>query len=270
MKLIAYAKINIYLKVISLENNYHNLKMINAKVNLYDIIKIKENKTDELIFKNNPLLHPKKDDLIIKIIKYLKEKYQIKKSYQIEITKNIPIQAGLGGGSSDIAEIVKFIIKDNNIKIDKQTLIQEMIKFGSDIPYCLYNDICLVEEKGDKITKLNLKDIYKNKDILIINPNILIKTKDVFKKFDEINNYTKEEKIELFKTNDLEQAAFTLNPKMKEVKTYLNAIIKENLIMSGSGSTYIALVEKNNSEKLKEKIQKETNWFVSINQIIEV
>lgn len=270
MKLKAYAKINIYLKVLGKNDNYHNLKMINAKVNLYDTIKIKKSKKDQLIFKNNKLLNPKKDDLILRVLKFLKEKYNIKKSYKIIIKKRIPIQAGLGGGSSDIAEIAKYIIKDNNINLTIKELEKILITFGSDIPYCLHNEVCLVENIGDKVTPLNNKFIYINKDILIINPNILIPTKDVFKKFDEINIYKKEEKIDYFKTNDLEKACFLTQPKMKEVRNYLNTIFKENLIMSGSGSTYIALVDKNSSKKIYQKIKKEKNWFVSINQIIEV
>lgn len=268
MKLKAYAKINIYLNVLGLEGNYHNLKMINAKIDLYDNIDIIENKADELIFKNNPLLDSKKDNLVLKVVKHYKEKYQINKSYKIEIKKNIPIQAGLGGGSSDVATVVKYILKDNNIDVDIKELEKDIVKFGADIPYCLHNDVCLVEGKGEKITKFELKDIYKNKDVLIINPNILLSTKDVFNKFDELNIYNNLE-IKLFSINDLEKAAFLTNPKMEEVRKYLDSIINNYLVMSGSGSTYIALVDKEKSKKILNKIKKEKNWFVSINQIIE-
>lgn len=270
MKLKAYAKINIYLKVLGKNDNYHNLKMINAKVNLYDTIKIKKCKKDQLIFKNNKLLNPNKDDLILRVLKFIKEKYNIKKSYKIIIKKRIPIQAGLGGGSSDVAEVIKFIINDNKISITTKELENILITFGSDIPYCLHNEICLVENIGDKITSLNNQFRYINKNILIINPNILVPTKEVFKKFDEMNIYIKEENIDLFKTNDLENACFLVQPKVKEVRSYLDTIFKENLIMSGSGATYIALVDKNVSKKIYKKIKKEKNWFVSINQIIEV
>ena len=115
MNLKAYAKINIYLKVVSKIDNYHLLKMINAKIDLFDEIEIIESNKDELIFVNS-ILDARKDNLILTIINYFQERFLIKKHYQITINKRIPIMAGLGGGSSDCAEIIKFINEDNNLR----------------------------------------------------------------------------------------------------------------------------------------------------------
>ncbi len=269
MKLKAYAKINLYLKVLGKKNNYHLLKMINAKINLFDEIDISEGKTNELIFKNC-LLDPVKDNLIIKIIEYFQNTYKIEKKYKVEITKHIPIMAGLGGGSSDAAEIIKFLNVDNNLNLDLKELEKIGILFGADIPYCLYNIPCLVEGIGEKITPFSLPDELKTKDILVVNPNINLATKDVFCCFDKLSLEPKNQSLAFFEENDLELAAFSLNKELSKIKNDLKKYPIEKIVMSGSGSTFIAIVDKNKSEYMYNEIKKQHDWFVSINQLLEV
>lgn len=273
MKLQASAKINIYLKVLGAkddyQNNYHLLKMVNAKIDLYDEIIINENKNNELIFKNSTF-DPKNDNLILKIVEYFQKKFNIKKKYKIEIKKNIPIMAGLGGGSSDAAEVIKYINSDNNLNLDICELEKIGRIFGADIPYCLHNEPCIVEGIGEIITPTTILNKYKNQYVVVINPSIELSTKDVFKKYDTLEKNNEESNIELFKINDLEKAAFLVDPKMVEVKKYLTEIIPTNLVMSGSGSTYITILDKEKSEYIYNKIKKEKEWFVSINKILEV
>lgn len=269
MKLRAYAKINIYLKVVNKIDNYHLLKMINAKVNLFDEIDITESKRNELIFLNSTL-DPNKDDLILKILNYFNEEYGMDKHYQVTINKKIPIMAGLGGGSSDCAELIKFINEDNNLGLSIVKL-QEIGKlFGADIPYCLHNEACLVEGIGEIITPIKLPNDLKDKDILIINPNILLPTSEIFKKYDELKKEYKSSDITFFIENDLEEAAFIYNKEMVKVKQYLLKYSFSKLMMSGSGSTYLGVANKDESKLIAKKIEQEKKWFVTINQILEV
>lgn len=267
MKLKAYSKINIYLKVLGKENNYHKLKMLNAKINLFDEIEINESSKNELIFVNSNL-DPKKDNLVLKVVEYFKENYKVEKNYKIEITKNIPVMSGLGGGSSDTAEIIKYLNTNNNLNLSMKELENIGLLFGADIPYCLHNEPCIVEGIGEKIIPTDVIKEYKEKDIIVVNPKIELSTKKVFEKYDELD--TIERELLPFKTNDLEEAAIKLNPEILEVKKYLTDNFKTDIVMSGSGSSFLMLTDKNKSNYIYNKIRKEKNWFISINQILEV
>lgn len=267
MKLKAYAKINIYLKVLGKENDYHKLKMLNAKINLFDEIEINESSENELIFINSNL-DPKKDNLVLKIVEYFKEHYKIKKNYKIEITKNIPVMSGLGGGSSDVAEVIKYLNTNNNLNLSIKELEKIGLLFGADIPYCLHNEPCIVEGIGEIVIPTDVIKEYKEKDIIVVNPKIELSTKDVFETFDKLEMVKSD--IVLFKTNDLEEAAIKLNPEILKAKKYLIDNFNENIVMSGSGSSFIILTDKDKSNYIYNKIKKEKEWFVSINQILEV
>ena len=97
MKKRAYGKINLGLKVVSKRTDgFHNLEMIMAKIDLFDEIEFKESTLLEVVCDGIA----QEDNLVYKVAKYLKERYCVKKGIKIIINKNIPMGAGLGGGSS--------------------------------------------------------------------------------------------------------------------------------------------------------------------------
>lgn len=247
MKIKSYAKVNLLLKVIGkLSSGYHELQMVNTKIDIYDEIEIIENKknVDELFFENSNL-NPSCDDLVIRSLKLVKEYYQIKDYFTITITKNIPIGAGLGGGSSNAAYVVRYLINRYNLAIDEK-IIEKLSHLGADIPYFLYDGVCLVEGIGEKVQELPNSKI---KEFVIVNPNIYVSTKEVFKNNKIISNkldisYIKDvianNKYHKL-TNDLEPSAFEIEPSLKKIKEQLSEIGYVN--MSGSGSTMMVFGE---------------------------
>ncbi len=264
----AYAKINLRLKVLGIdERRYHFLQMLNAKIGLHDILKIKRIKTPNIIVEMAGV--SQENNLVYKVAKEMFEKYHLKGGIYIKIKKNIPFGAGLGGGSADAAVVIKTMNKMYNLNLSKETLQKIAFKFGTDIVYCLENELALVEGFGEKITILNRKI---KSDVLIINPKIEISTKDIYNKYDSLKKYSEKldkeefENIELKKMldNDLEECVFLEYPKIKKIK---EEIIREgfgHVLMSGSGSTIFVLGEKQNLKQLYKKYQEYNVYLTKI------
>ena len=121
------------------------------------------------------------DTIVTKLYIYFKKKYPIPDNFKIKIEKNIPLGAGLGGGSANAAAVSRLIFKMYNLKINKKEIINHLSKLGADIPACYFSFNQKVEGFGDKLTKLKLFN--KNIWILLIKPNVNFSTKEIFKKF---------------------------------------------------------------------------------------
>lgn len=257
MKIKVKAKLNLILRVINKrEDNYHNLQMINARINLYDKISIKTSPTKDTI---KYIYHSEYDttsnNLILKVLTAFKKKYNIDSNYLIKIKKQIPFGAGLGGASMDAGEIIKAIIKKEKIKIEKIELINFLKSFGADIPYSLYDTTCLVENIGDKITPIKIR----KKQFILICPDIYMDTKKVFKEYDlhpaskRTNDILNDLNNENY-YNDLQPTTYICEPKLKEL--VLNLSKYGNVIMSGSGSS-LMLDTKLNKKKLISSLKKD-------------
>ena len=232
MKLKAFAKINFWLKVVGLaENGYHNLQMLNAKIDLYDEILITKNQLgiDTLSFLNSPL-NPTKDDLVLKAFSFVKDLYGINDTFDIQITKHIPIGAGLGGGSADAGCVIKYLLDIYHIAYDEAELNDKLKNISADLPYALWESKAFVENIGEKITKVDW----------------------------EIPQILKEKGFKAFE-NDLTSAAFKLNPKLE--KLYLELKSQAFCVMSGSGSSFILISE--NLDDIYHKLKKEyKDYFI--------
>lgn len=262
MKIKVKAKLNLILRVMNKrEDNYHNLEMINTKINLYDKISIKTNSTKDII---KYIYHPEYDttanNLILKVLTAFKQKYNIKTNYLIKIKKQIPFGAGLGGASMDAGEIIKAISKKEKIEVEQLELIDFLKQFGADIPYSLYDSTCLVENIGDKITPIKIGP----KEFILICPNIYIDTAMVFKEYDL--QPTKHRTTDILKDlnnetyyNDLQETAYICEPRLKELVLKLSTY--GNVIMSGSGSSLI-IDTKQNKKKLVSTLKKDYPLYI--------
>lgn len=257
MILYAYAKINLRLEVLGKRNdNYHELQMLNAKSKLYDILEINEDIENKVEFSKKEL-NDIPNNFCLNILNDMCDIYHINKRYHIYITKNIPDGAGLGGGSSDAASIIRFLNNDNNLGLNDNMLIEIGKKYGADIPYCLFNGIAIVEGIGEKINlikDINLPNIY------IICPNVHVSTKDVFNnttiydkktKKEEILKYLENQDYKHLLYNGLENATFKLHKELKELKE--KSLLYGDVVMSGSGSSFILIPNKNVDKKELEK-----------------
>lgn len=258
MKYNAYAKINLRLNVLGKnEFNYHNLSMLNAKISLADELEIIESTNNEVEYSVDSL-NSLENDICLNVLNELIDEFKIKKRYHIYIKKNIPLGAGLGGGSSDVACIINAISELNKLNLTIEEKIKIGIKYGADVPYCLVNDISLVEGIGEKITSLGVNI---DKKVIVVNPNLFVSTKEVFQNVtkyskglskDEIKKLIYNKEYDKLLINDLEEPSFKLNEELKHIKESL--LEYGNVVMSGSGSTMLILTEDSDCiTKIKDK-----------------
>ena len=179
IKLRARAKINITLDAIrKMENGYHELEMIMQTVNLCDNLHIKKTNTGKVELKSNLVWLPcDSRNLVYRAAEYMRETYNIKEGIEIELVKNIPVAAGLAGGSSDCAATLVGINNLFRLNISQEELMKIGKSFGADVPYCILRGTALAEGIGEKLTVLpNFPNCY----VLLAKPPISVSTASVF------------------------------------------------------------------------------------------
>lgn len=260
----SYAKINLFLDVISrLPNAYHEIFTIFAEIELCDKLKFfLTNKQGIKIVSNIGELN-NSENLIYKVAIYLKDRFCVDKGVLVELEKNIPIAAGLGGGSSNAAATIKALSKlwDLNLSLDEMNNIAAL--FGSDINFFLTGGTSIGRNRGEIIESID--DIIIN-HILLINPNIQISSKTAYQAVQITHpnhNWQSliKEKSSKYCYNKLEEGIALQYPIIKQLTDQLLQLNAEKAMLSGSGSTVIGFF--NDEQKCKnaqELFAKEGFW----------
>ena len=265
----ARAKINLNLEVLGKrEDNYHNIKSIFQKINLYDEIKIKKLKIDKFKMITNIKELNNEENIIYKAYKKLKEKYEQIKGIEIKLNKRIPIQAGMAGGSTDCAAFIVAMNKLFSLNLSKEKMKTLGKELGADVVPCFYNRAVIVEGIGDIVTKIDTNFKYY---IVIIKPEISCNTKEMYNRLDEKEikqKDTTKKIIKALENHDIKILSNNLYNVFEEVIENKEIIkeLKEELIkygaiaslMTGSGSAVYGIFKdkdtaKNAYEKLKDK-----------------
>jgi 4-diphosphocytidyl-2-C-methyl-D-erythritol kinase len=254
----ANAKINVGLRVLAKrKDGYHNLETIFYPVKLADKInfKIKElpdNSKNSITVKTTPLvaLNDRKNICYITVKLFL-NRFKIKGNYSIDINikKNIPTGAGLGGGSSDAAFVLNTLARHFKLKKNNKDIFRLALNLGSDVPFFLLNKPAYASGRGEKLTPLPQFKI--NGKLLIVNPRIHISTPWAFKqigiKKSKIKILNKIKKADLtderLMINDFERVVFKKYPEIERIKYDMMKFGAAYSIMSGSGSTVYAVFE---------------------------
>ena len=252
----AYAKINLFLNVVGLKDNgYHDLEMVNAKIDLADTLYFEETfNHPAVIIKSNDLFLEKEGNLLYKVAHFMMDYYALGKSVKITVDKNIPAGAGLAGNSTDAAAIIKGLNQLFELNLSDSQMEQIGSKFGADIPYCLYDKSAIVKGIGDQIEFVKLP--LENCKVLIVKPQVFLKTEDVFHLGDEIGfdpsdlspmldaiQARNQEAFISSMKNSLEKPSFKISQETKETKLLVcQELGSEGVIMSGSGSTILKVI----------------------------
>jgi 4-diphosphocytidyl-2-C-methyl-D-erythritol kinase len=274
----AYAKINLFLNVINKRfDGYHDLEMVMASVNLYDELSFKLNHSKTINIESNITITKKiEENIVFKIIKHLQTTYNIDQGVDVFIKKSIPISAGLAGGSADAAAALRGLNKLWKLDLSFDELAEIGLKYGSDIPFCIYNKLCIAKGRGEKLFFLDKK---LNIPILLINPRIPVSTKEVFskvlkedlveRKISNMTNAIYNHNVPLIIRelhNSLEPIAFKMEPKIEQIKKQLLQWGAEGALMSGSGATVFAIGNKKILKQLSELFN--DKYFVKLTKII--
>ena len=256
MKIKAYAKINISLDIVGKRESdgYHLLKMIMQNIDLYDEISIEKQKEDITISCNKSYVPTDSRNLAYKAASLFKETYNIEDGVHIDIVKNIPVSAGLAGGSTDAAAVLKLMNKIFKVNASNKELMALGLKLGADIPYCINGGTALCEGIGEKITTLAP---FKDKILVLVKPSFGVSTKEVYKAFnlDRVRVHPKTENlIEAMEQDNLYYVANNMKNLLENVTLRKHNIlikIKEDMnrygavgsMMSGSGPSVFAFFD---------------------------
>lgn len=248
------AKINLTLDVVGKrENGYHDLEMIMQTVNLYDTIYIRKTKTEGIRLKANYSWLPTNEkNIAYRAAALFFERSGIKGSIAIEITKRIPVAAGLAGGSTDAAATLVGLNKLYGTGYSKQELMDMGLELGADVPFCVARGTMLAEGIGEKLTRL--KSMPRT-HVVLVKPPVSVSTAAVYKGLN-INNIkthpdTKRvikdleegnvEDIAANMANVLEEVTIPMHPVIAQIREDLVKQGAMGAMMSGSGSTVFGL-----------------------------
>lgn len=256
MKMKAYAKINIALDAIGKrEDNYHLLRMIMQTVDLYDVIDIEKSNDSKISISCNKHYVPTDErNLAYKAAVLFRDEFNIKDGVKINIKKNIPVAAGMAGGSTNAAAVLVIMNKLFNVNASLEVLKEIGLKIGADVPYCIEGGTALCEGIGEIITPLKP---FENKILVVLKPNFGVSTKEVYSNLD-INKIRKHVNIEgliqAIENDDLDYVSKNMKNVLENVTLKKHTIlknIKEDMgksgalgaMMSGSGPTVFAFFD---------------------------
>ena len=251
----SYAKINLGLKIINKRpDGLHNIESIFLQISLHDRLTISPSNKFSIISKGISC-PTNKTNILFKVIDVLKQNYDININFKVLINKNIPIGAGLGGGSSNAAAFLKYLLEVNKIKLSNEKLHKLASKIGSDVPFFINGGSQLVHGTGNRLQQFK-KTVFNNKKILLIHPKFNISTKwaysEVKKHLLTLNNKPKfsalTEKVNwnLFE-NDFEKFVCKTYPEILKLKKLLKNYGALYSGLSGSGSTVFGLYNDSQS-----------------------
>lgn len=254
LNLRAYAKVNLSLDVVrKREDGYHEVSMIMQTVKLFDRLHFEKQKEDTIKLTTNLKFLPvDENNLVYKVVRQLKEEFQIKEGIRIHLDKHIPVAAGMAGGSSDCAAALFGMNRMFGLNLSRKELMERGVKLGADVPYCIMRGTALSEGIGEILTPLPpMPDCY----IVIAKPPISVSTKYVYEHLDLPNlehHPNIPAMVEALRNNDLNGITATMEnvlesvtiheyPVIKDIKNKMLDLGAENALMSGSGPTVFGI-----------------------------
>ena len=257
----AMAKVNLGLDVLRRrENGYHDVKMVMQTVNLYDTLTLSKTEDGIAITTNTGELPLNEDNLIYKASKLLFEYMGKNAGVSIHLDKQIPIAAGMAGGSTDAASTLLGLNELYEFGLNKEELAEIGVKIGADVPYCIYGGTYLSEGIGEVLTKLpDAPECF----VVIAKPEIGVSTKYVYENLhiETVKDHPDiAGMIEAIKTGSLDGVAEKMEnvletvtikryPEIEAMKKCLMENGAENALMSGSGPTVFGIFKEENIAK---------------------
>jgi len=255
LKYKARAKINLGLDICGrLENGYHEIRTVMQTIDLYDELEFRQRKDPDIILSvdSKDYLGDLENNLIFRAAKHMKERFGIREGVEIQLKKNIPVAAGLAGGSTDAAITMHAVNELFRLGLDRERLMDEAVSLGADIPFCILGGTALAEGIGEKLTALPAPP---KAAIVVVKPPIMVSTQWVYKQFDftRIKKHPDiEGMVEALKQGDLKRITDCIENVMETVTEQKHPVITDiksmmmekgamNAAMSGSGPSVFGI-----------------------------
>lgn len=251
----APAKINLTLDTLyKRDDGFHEVQMVMTEVDLNDRLTFTKRKDKNIILETDHQFIPTdKRNLVYQAAELMRETYNISSGVHIEIEKNIPVSAGMAGGSTDAAATFRGLNKIFNIGASLDELAELSSQLGSDIPFCVYGGTALATGRGEKIKRLKKPP---NAWVVIAKPPISVSTKLIYKHLkpgkhaprsmdmvEAIQNSDYQSMIKCMK-NDLQAVTKSKYAKVNFLLHKMQEHGADKAMMSGSGPTVYGIVQK--------------------------
>lgn len=270
----AYAKVNLGLDVVGrMPNGYHEVKMIMQTVDIYDELTFRRTRKDILVTVEAEGLPAwavpaDENNLVYKAAKQMMEQYGVTEGIHIHLKKNIPVAAGMAGGSTDAAATYRGVNRMFQLGASEEEICRMAVKVGADVPYCVVGGTVLAEGIGEVLTVLpDAPDC----TVLVAKPDIFVSTKYVYENLhaDTLQSHPNIDGMALAirdgsldgvidrMENVLETVTEKAYPLIKEIKDFMEKNGARRSMMSGSGPTVFGLYDE------EEKAQKSYHDLVA-------
>ncbi|WP_430791252.1 4-(cytidine 5'-diphospho)-2-C-methyl-D-erythritol kinase [Virgibacillus flavescens] len=251
----APAKITLSLDVLrKRDDGFHDVEMVMTTVDLADRVALTSLEVDCIdVSADNQYVPNDERNLAYKAALALKNTYNIPKGVRIEIEKNIPVSAGLGGGSSDAAAVLRGLNKLWGLDRPLSDLAAIGADIGSDVPFCVYGDTAIARGRGEILQKLPSPPVTW---AILAKPNVGVSTRVVFNRLtlDNLVHPNTSKVLEAIDEKDfgklcdhsgnvLETVTMKLYPNVHRIKEKMIKAGANGVLMSGSGPTIVGLVE---------------------------
>ncbi len=267
IELAAYAKINLGLDVVRrLENGYHEVKMVMQTIGLHDTLRLEKTKEGIALFVDSSEAPADENNLAYKAARLLKEHCGVAEGISIHLQKRIPVAAGMAGGSTDAAAVLKGMNRLFSLGLSEEELCGIGVRLGADVPYCIMGGTALAEGIGEKLTVL---PDAPDSVVLVAKPPVSVSTKYVYEtlRLSEIEKHPDiDGMVRAVREGSLagivsrmENVLESVTEKEHSVITGIKHFMEENgakkALMSGSGPTVFGIYEdRADAEKAAEKL----------------
>ena len=267
ISICAPAKINLFLEVVGKrEDGYHELETVMQEIDLSDNLTFREVEEGVRLECDDMSIPCGADNLVCKAANLMIRECGIKKGVLIGLEKNIPVGAGLGGGSSDAAATLKALNTLWGVGLTDEELMGFAAKLGSDVAFFIKGKTSLCRGRGEKVNPIKVKNKF---NYVVIFPHIRIDTVTIYKNL-KITLTRKRKDVSFFLDtlehenevsvgellfNRLEEPVFTLYPGLLQLKKFLERFGFCGLLVSGSGSSIVGLCSsREQAESIRDKI----------------
>ena len=266
----APAKVNYRLDVLGKRaDGYHDLRMVMQRVDLCDELEIALSETPGIrVVCGSAGVPDGPGNIAWRAADVLLKLSGRQVGIDISIAKNIPVAAGLGGGSSDAASVLMGVNELLELGLSDQRLMEIGVKLGADVPFFIFKKPALAEGIGDQLTPL---DQVPQLWVVLVNPGIHVSTAWVYQNLQLTNkaplamissSYGSLDEVCGLLSNDLEPVTIAKFPLLSELKELLLAAGAGGSLMSGSGSTVFGLfADEETARQAAAKLAKERGWF---------
>ena len=265
----AYAKINLGLDVVRrLPNGYHEVRMVMQNVGLWDELTLERAEGGITITTDADSLPTGEDNLIHKAARLMLDKYGCP-GLRVHLRKTIPIAAGMAGGSTDAAAVMKAISHLYGLGLSPAQLMEDGVAIGADVPYCILGGTALAEGIGEKLTPLPPLPFCH---ILIAKPAVSVSTKYVYQHLDasgiemhpDIDGMVQAVRDGSLRGvlermgNVLETVTVPAHPVIADIKARMRELGAADSLMSGSGPTVFGIfLDRGKAEAALERFRQE-------------